>query len=291
MEFFPCINTVRLKTNGDKNMYWWSIGAIVVAIIVHKFWKAYTHPSHVLGRQAANMNWVATGLFDDKSGYKNVKLRRDENEAYISYKEGKVFLLKPSNYQPFDDFISIERWLTLASDEAEIQRGLDFGYKISEFDIALETHQQYAIDEGIDVPNKGNGKNIYWNCYASLYASIYFAKQKSKLEVHSSIWNSIIHSIVVGMVNKESPNSIMGTPVYKKIESQAYNELHELESIISQSLKDPKPFLLEPVVDHILEMFGSYGNATAKKALGALLLINAKTAHEKLIPEYLHAFS
>lgn len=272
-------------------MHWWWIGTIVIAIIFYMCWKAYTHPSHVLGRQAANMNWVAIGFFDDKSGYKNVKLKRDENEAYISHKEGKVFLLKPSNYEPFDDFISIERWLTLASDEAEIQRGNNFGYKISEFDITLETHQQYAIDEGIEVSNDGNGKNIYWNCYASLYASIFFAKQKSKLEVHSSIWNSIIRSIVVGMVNKESPDSIMGTPAYEVIENQAYNELHELESLISQCLKDSKPFLLEPVVEHILEMFGSHGNPSAKKALSALILINAKTAHEKLIPEYLHAFS
>lgn len=237
------------------------------------------------------MNWVTTGFFDDGTGYKNVKLKRDDNEAYISFKEGKVFLLKPSNYEPLDDFISVERWLTLASDEAETQRGSDFGYKVSEFDVALETHKKYAVYEGIEVSGEGNERGIYWNCYASLYASIYFAKEKSKLEVHSSIWNSIIRSIVVGMVNKESPESIMGTPSYKKIENEASDELHQLESVISQCIKDAQPYLLEPVVDHILKMFGSCGNHSAKKALSALILINAKTAHEKLIPEYLHAFS
>ena len=83
----------------------------------------------------------------------------------------------------------------------------------------------------------------------------------------------------------------MGTPEYERIENQAYNEIHELESLILQCLKDSKPFLLEPVVEHISAMFGSHENPDAKKALSALILINAKTAHEKLIPEYLHAFS
>ena len=272
-------------------MNWWWVSIVALVIIAHRCWKAYVHPSHVLGRQAANMNWVATGFFDDKSGYKNVRLQRDGNEAYISHKEGKVFLLKPSNYEPFDDFITIERWLTLASDEAECQRENDYGCKISEFDVVLETHQAYAIDEGIDIPSQGNDKDVYWNCYTSLYASIFFAKEKSGLEVHSSIWNSIMHSIVSGMVDKESPDSVMGTPVYKVIENQAYNELHELEALISQCIKDSQPYLLEPVVKHLLKMFGSYGDPNAEKALSALILINAKKAHEKLIPEYLHAFS
>jgi hypothetical protein len=75
------------------------------------------------------------------------------------------------------------------------------------------------------------------------------------------------------------------------IENQAHNELHALEFLITQYIKDSNPYLLEPVVKHLVKMFGSYGNPNAEKALNALILINAKTPHEKLIPEYLHAFS
>jgi len=42
-------------------MYWWIFGSILAFFVIRSMWRAYTDPSHVLGRQAANMNWVAIG--------------------------------------------------------------------------------------------------------------------------------------------------------------------------------------------------------------------------------------
>lgn len=94
-------------------MDWWiyAVGAVVVFLILRQGWSAYTHPAHVLGRQAANMNWVAVGRVEDEAGYKNVKLSRGDFEAVISYVNGNVTLTHPYVATPFQDFLEIERWL------------------------------------------------------------------------------------------------------------------------------------------------------------------------------------
>ncbi len=53
-------------------MFWWLLAAIVGFYVLRHLWKAYTHPAHVLGRQAANMNWVAIGRRKDETGYYDV---------------------------------------------------------------------------------------------------------------------------------------------------------------------------------------------------------------------------
>lgn len=93
--------------------------------MIRSMWRAYTHPSHVLGRQAANMNWVAVGRVADNDGYKNVKLARDGMEAVISFQNGNVELVKPWREVPFKDFIELERWIAnnenTSVDDEEIQ--------------------------------------------------------------------------------------------------------------------------------------------------------------------------
>ena len=92
-------------------MYWWIFGAVIVLFVIRFLWRGYNHPSHVLGRQAANMNWVAVGRVSDIDGYKNIRVSRDGVEAIISFKNGNVILAKPFYSTPFKDFIEIERWL------------------------------------------------------------------------------------------------------------------------------------------------------------------------------------
>jgi hypothetical protein len=74
-------------------------------------WRAYVHPAHVLGRQAANMNWIASRTIKDSDGMRNTCVARDGMEAMISYKPAMVVLLKPRHPTPFPDFIAVERWL------------------------------------------------------------------------------------------------------------------------------------------------------------------------------------
>lgn len=105
-------------------MYWWILGAFLVFFVLRFLWKNYNHPSHVLGRQAANMNWVASGRKKDIDGYKNLKVSRDGMEAVISFRNVNVILVRPWHPTPFKDFIELERWLATnhnpPADEKEI---------------------------------------------------------------------------------------------------------------------------------------------------------------------------
>ncbi len=270
-------------------MIWWVVGSVLIVLIAQRLWAAYNHPYNLLGKQAAHMNCVASGFYTDKEGYKNIVLKRGEYEAFISYQKCKVFLVKPANYEPFDDFIAVERWLAEVEDDRP--RKEDFGHHISEIDIALEAHKLYAAENNIFSKDRGNGKDIYWNCCVSLYASILYAKEKSRIQMDRMTWNSIARSIVVGMVDKHNPTLIMGTPAYNAVESQALEDFKKAETAVRVALLEPGPYKLEPVVKVLSKMFGSNGNVEAEKALSALVLINAKTAHEKIIPEFMASFS
>ena len=69
----------------------------VSLLIIRSFWKAYKEPAAILGRQAANMNWVAVGQVKDSDGYNNVRYVRDGMEAVVSFQEGNVSLVHPIN--------------------------------------------------------------------------------------------------------------------------------------------------------------------------------------------------
>jgi hypothetical protein len=105
-------------------MFWWLLAAIVGFYVLRHLWKAYAHPAHVLGRQAANMNWIAIGRRKDETGYYDVCVSRDGIEALISFKHGNVRVIKPSHPTPFKDFIEVERWLAKSEsshDDKEVQ--------------------------------------------------------------------------------------------------------------------------------------------------------------------------
>jgi hypothetical protein len=94
----------------------------------------YCHPSNVVTRQAANMNWVAVGKIPAKTGGTDVLLRRGENQASISWRDGKVTLYHPPCSELFDDFIAVERWLTLnETPEAEDDPHYDYVEKVQNF--------------------------------------------------------------------------------------------------------------------------------------------------------------
>ena len=82
----------------------------VSILIIRSFWKAYKEPAAILGRQAANMNWVAVGQVKDSDGYNNVRFVRDGMEAVVSFQEGNVSLVRPVN-DTFNDFEELEQSL------------------------------------------------------------------------------------------------------------------------------------------------------------------------------------
>lgn len=104
---------------------WWLFGLIIGFFVLHLMWKAYTDQSHVLGRQAANMNWIAVGRVEDADGYKNVKLARNGMEAVISFQNKNVELVYPPHSAPFKDFIELERWITKLEEDDINEEELD----------------------------------------------------------------------------------------------------------------------------------------------------------------------
>jgi hypothetical protein len=90
------------------------ISGVIIYLIVLS-WKSYTHVSHTLGRQAANMNWVTCDWVKDETGHNNVRLIRDGLIVEISYAKGNVILIEPSHNGSFNDFMELEHWLALKS--------------------------------------------------------------------------------------------------------------------------------------------------------------------------------
>ena len=100
----------------------WQIGlaAVVMFFVLRAGWKAYTHPAHTLGRQAANMNWVADGREDD-DGYKNVRYRRGDLIAVVPFKNPSVLLRHNGIEKRFRDFIELEQWIGKEIEREELE--------------------------------------------------------------------------------------------------------------------------------------------------------------------------
>lgn len=95
----------------------WIIGGILVFLILRFLWRGYAHPSNVMTRQAANMNWVAVGRTDNPNGGKDVLLGRGGLVSKIDWQTGEVHLVEPAVVTPFEDYLTLERWLTLKNKE------------------------------------------------------------------------------------------------------------------------------------------------------------------------------
>ena len=99
-------------------MIWWGIGALMLFLLIRRLWRTYNHPATVLGRQAANMNWVARGTVKDGRGYRNTRFVRGGVEVELSFSPVEVRLVKPFQPQAFPDFLALERWLGAKEDES-----------------------------------------------------------------------------------------------------------------------------------------------------------------------------
>jgi hypothetical protein len=96
--------------------------AVTLLIIRHSY-RVYKEPAAVLGRQAANMNWVAVGQVKDSDGYNNVRFVRDGMEAVVSFQEGNVSLVHPIN-ETFNDFEELEQSLNNLDNEMPYEEAL-----------------------------------------------------------------------------------------------------------------------------------------------------------------------
>jgi hypothetical protein len=74
-------------------------------------WRSYSHPYNLLIRQAANMDWIAAGTIPYSDGIKNMRLRRGDLIAEVSFKDINVRLISPEVKHAFKNFLEIEQWL------------------------------------------------------------------------------------------------------------------------------------------------------------------------------------
>ena len=88
---------------------------ILIAIVVlfpflRNCWKAFFHPATILGKQAANMNWIVDGR--EKDGIvNNMRYRRGNLIAVIPFNNPSVLLRYNGTEKRFKDFIEVERWI------------------------------------------------------------------------------------------------------------------------------------------------------------------------------------
>ena len=93
---------------------------VIVVMIGWFMWRAYVHPSHVLGRQAAKMGWHVVGSVSAPDGSSNVHLARGSAEAFISFTHGHVVLLSPKRAGTFSDFVAVDRELALPENTSTV---------------------------------------------------------------------------------------------------------------------------------------------------------------------------
>jgi hypothetical protein len=122
----------------------WQIGlaAVVMFFVLRAGWKAYTHPAHTLGRQAANMNWVSDGREDDGK-FKNVRYLRGDLIAVVPFKKPSVILRQNGTEHEFKDFIEVERWLAKVNASNDID-------KVASEPLNENSHENAAEDEYIE---------------------------------------------------------------------------------------------------------------------------------------------
>ncbi len=159
----------------------------------------------------------------------------------------------------------------------------EFGIHISELDIAIEAHKNFAEKTSLFAPLEGNGKSLNWNCCASIYASMRYAARKTEMRIHAMIWNTIIHAIVVRMATEEIEGVGIGSPGYQQLEKDAYTDVDRINKAVEDALSGKGSYVIEPIVNVLAVMFGSTG--TAVKALSAMIMLNAETAQKKILPE------
>ena len=165
----------------------------------------------------------------------------------------------------------------------------EYGIHISELDLAIETHIQYANDMKLHGPLEGNGRSLRWNCCASIYGSMRYAARKTSMTVHLVVWNSIKHAIVVRMTVDEIDGVGLGHPDYAVLEQDAYNYVELIDRAVDDVLASKGSYPLEPLVQRLGMMFGT--QAGDVKALAAIALNNADRAHKKILPELLESFA
>ncbi|MFZ4878777.1 hypothetical protein ACL9RI_27140 [Janthinobacterium sp. Mn2066] len=92
----------------------WMVGGALILLIARFLWMAYFHRVNAMSRQAELMNWVKIGRMSNPNGGQDILLARNERGTRIDWRTGEVWLINPKVADPFEDYLAVERWLTLS---------------------------------------------------------------------------------------------------------------------------------------------------------------------------------
>ena len=92
----------------------WMVGGALVLLIARFLWMGYFHRVNAMSRQAELMNWVKIGRMSNPNGGQDILLARNERGTRIDWRTGEVWLINPKVADPFEDYLAVERWLTLS---------------------------------------------------------------------------------------------------------------------------------------------------------------------------------
>ena len=229
-------------------------GVVLAIIIIRFFWRAYLHPASVLGRQAANMNWIAVGRVADGE-YRNVKLNRDGEVAIISYRNRNVELLRPNGNKVFQDFLELEHWLvkqssrpyaeisnapknhTSAADN-KVERDFEVVPSNAELDslhVALD-EMKYRLKPHIRaIDERFSDEKISLLAELMSYCATYSAKKILKVDISSLFWNSFITSIENRIIsNRRTKPNLSGEVLHQSGNREFVNYASEFNVVIGQ---------------------------------------------------------
>lgn len=176
---------------------------VVIGVAVARFmWKAYVHPAHVLGRQAAHMNWVASGTARDAAGYRNTRFSRGPNEAVVSYQGANVLLVKPAHPQPFEDFVEIETWLATRGPSSEAEGQVEYYQSIEKYITSLGWYDRLLTLQGTDPQ--------YCDATLRVYRAGFLAGESEK----------VVGALIMESVNKYSLDRSFSMAFLKALEEQ-----------------------------------------------------------------------
>jgi hypothetical protein len=254
------------------------IAGLVLAYFVIRFlWRGYAHPSHVLGRQAANMNWVAVGRVPD-GDFKNLKLSRGEEIAIISFRNKNVELLRLSGKKVFKDFIELERWLvnnpTNMDDDDNDEDDLPvppMTKRKTGLSAALAPPQYASHHDALDemteklkpliraVAKDIEGERLDVVAELLGYCTAYAAKKVLRSDIRQIVWNSLISCIeyrIIALVKEKPilsgkedlPNGGIALVSYC---SEYRATMKRLEDLIDADFSMAKPMSIESIFDEL----------------------------------------
>ena len=262
----------------------WIVGIVLTLLILRQMWKAHTHPSQILCRQAAHMNWVYAGTEMDADGYKNNKLQRGEYEAIVSFVNENVQLLSPNHPTTFKDFVELESWLAQnknvcdfeESDDEENDEEFNFYQAVEGLVTEFGYYEQLLEAQGTDkefyiasmkLCNAGfnAGKSDRF-----IAAFMIEAVKRYEINEHHAI---IYLKALEKQMEKEPSDDDDGVPDRANIKPKEYSNYHEALDEIVDLIREPMTAICtdeEPAsVEIKCELLGYAAAYQAKLLIGA----------------------